>query len=308
MEKARERDEVRGSNPLSPFDIKETNTMDWFKHKTNLSDTQAFELKFSLHVQGYGVYMILLELLASSPDGRLKLNYDLLAARINGGADSALIKSVVEDFGLFKLYDDGYFSCAFIDDAIEETKKASEAAKAKVAKRWSKAKSDTPVEKEKYNSNTAVLQQQNCSNTDKIREEKIREDNNNISIKNDGCECKQLPLLPAPSEAVKEVKATKQEQLQLESDFSFFWTIYPKKQGKKEALRAYLKARKKISADTLLSALREVKQKDWRSRELQYIPHASTWLNQERWNDEVQEQKKADPLDDLDLETNPFDF
>lgn len=127
---------------------------------------------------------------------------------------------------------------------------------------------------------------------------------NNISTKNGGCVCdsKQSKTI-----AKAENKASKEEQLSLQADFDFFWTIYPRHVSKKESLKAYIKARKKVSADVILEALREVKAKVWINRELQHVPHASTWLNQERWNDEVQEQKKVDVLDTLDLESNPFD-
>lgn len=285
--------------------------MEWFKHKCSLHYAEASRLKFKERAAGYGIFMIILELLASSPNGKLELDYDFLGHTINAGADSGTIKRIINDYGLFKIYDDGFFSYADIDECVEQSdNKKQNARKAAIAK-W---------EKEKQSKNNAnAMQPHNnilCErNAEKSREEKSREDNNiSISIKNDGGDSIK-PLLPPPEEAKKESKEDKQNKLQLEADFNFFWTIYPKKQGKKDALRAYLKARKKASRDELLEALREVKAKDWKFRELQYVPHASTWLNQERWTDEVQEHQEPkkqgydinEVLNSLDLDSNPFD-
>ena len=274
---------------------------DFIKHDVNASsDPKIMRLRMKHKSAGYGVFWLILEKLTIN-GGELEADFNTLGYEFRESAE--LVKSVVCDFDLFVFSDDGKrFSSLRLMKSIEEMQKKSEKAKESVKKRWEKYKCNTNVLPSKNDSNTNVIQ-------NRIEENRIEENRINISpSKNDGGECVQPLLLPSPDKAKEESKAAKQEQIALEGDFNFFWTIYPKKQGKKEALRAYLKARKKASADELLSALREVKQKDWRSRELQYIPHASTWLNQERWNDEVQEQKKVDVLDTLDLDSNPFDF
>lgn len=71
--------------------------------------------------------------------------------------------------------------------------------------------------------------------------------------------------------------------------FDAFWEAYPKKQGKKAAEAAFAKAIKKISMDEMLAALEKHKASDQWTRDVgKYIPYAATWLNGERWNDELQ--------------------
>lgn len=68
--------------------------------------------------------------------------------------------------------------------------------------------------------------------------------------------------------------------------FNKFWNDYPKKVAKANAEKSFKKL--KINDESLtkmLSALAIQKQsKQWQDK--QYIPHASTWLNQRRWEDE----------------------
>lgn len=69
-----------------------------------------------------------------------------------------------------------------------------------------------------------------------------------------------------------------------DNGFDFFWDAYPKKTAKKDAARAFAKAIKKVSLETIMEALcRDCESEQW-SRHV--IPHAATWLNGERWNDQ----------------------
>jgi hypothetical protein len=71
--------------------------------------------------------------------------------------------------------------------------------------------------------------------------------------------------------------------------FEQFWSAYPKKVGKVVARRAF----KKINPSEqllqrMLSAIEQQKKsKDWQKERGQYIPYPATWLNGERWNDEL---------------------
>ena len=69
--------------------------------------------------------------------------------------------------------------------------------------------------------------------------------------------------------------------------FDVFWAAYPLKKSKKDARKAFAKV--KAPLDMLLAALeRQKKTPDWTKDGGRYIPYASTWLNGERWEDEVQ--------------------
>ena len=68
--------------------------------------------------------------------------------------------------------------------------------------------------------------------------------------------------------------------------FDEFWEAYNYKTGKKPAQRAWAKAT--ADADTIIQAAHA--HRHWHEQAgtaKRYIPHPSTWLNQERWNDEL---------------------
>ena len=75
---------------------------------------------------------------------------------------------------------------------------------------------------------------------------------------------------------------TEQESI---DHFEDFWSAYPRKIGKGNARRAFAKAMKNATIEEISSGLNR-QLAALSSKEQQYIPHASTWLNGERWNDE----------------------
>ncbi|MGW3594965.1 hypothetical protein [Streptomyces sp. NPDC005167] len=70
--------------------------------------------------------------------------------------------------------------------------------------------------------------------------------------------------------------------------FDEFWSRYPRKAGKSEAAKSWVKAMKAgVDPDLLLAAVKA--HADYHQvvkTEQQFIPHASTWLNQKRYEDE----------------------
>lgn len=68
-------------------------------------------------------------------------------------------------------------------------------------------------------------------------------------------------------------------------DFELFWHEYPNhNSGKKKAYAAFKRALKKVSLAELLKSLDEHKKSSqWTKDGGAYIPHATTWLNGERW-------------------------
>lgn len=73
----------------------------------------------------------------------------------------------------------------------------------------------------------------------------------------------------------------------LEVAFSGFWTAFPRKQGKQEALRNYLKLQpEQLLQELILKAVLEQSTWDqWTKDEGRFIPLPSTWLHQRRWED-----------------------
>jgi hypothetical protein len=79
--------------------------------------------------------------------------------------------------------------------------------------------------------------------------------------------------------------------------FDEFWKAYPRKEGKAHAKKAFIKAVGKVGAEFLVYAA--VQYRQWCEREnmeKQFIPHASTWLNGERWDDERVSNQKQTPV------------
>jgi hypothetical protein len=75
-------------------------------------------------------------------------------------------------------------------------------------------------------------------------------------------------------------------------DFEYFWKDYPKKIGKKEALKAWEKAKDKPALVDILQAITNAKKSDqWLKENGQFIPNPSTWLNQGRWADQPIQRK-----------------
>ena len=72
------------------------------------------------------------------------------------------------------------------------------------------------------------------------------------------------------------------------NQFDEFWQSFPRKIGKDKAGKAYEKAMKKVQHDDLMFALSQ-QLPGMAAREPQFVPHAATWLNQERWNDEIEQ-------------------
>ena len=73
-----------------------------------------------------------------------------------------------------------------------------------------------------------------------------------------------------------------------EPTFADFWLLYPKRIAKMEAEKAWNKISdaQRVEALTALTAWRSVWIADGR---LQFVPNASTWINQQRWSDELPE-------------------
>lgn len=75
--------------------------------------------------------------------------------------------------------------------------------------------------------------------------------------------------------------------------FLKFWNVYPKKVGKKNAFKAFQKAKEKPPIGELVKIIESHKKSDqWKRDNGQYIPNPATWLNQGRWEDELPEDEQ----------------
>lgn len=79
-----------------------------------------------------------------------------------------------------------------------------------------------------------------------------------------------------------------------ENLFDEFWKVYPRKVAKGAARKAWAQlGPDEVLGKTIIAAITsqaKTKGAEWSRENFKYCPHASTWLNQERWNDEIKEQ------------------
>lgn len=68
--------------------------------------------------------------------------------------------------------------------------------------------------------------------------------------------------------------------------FAEFWMVWPRKVSKPQAEKAWTKATMRASPDTIYAAAVAYANNP-HIPDKQFIPHAATWLNGDRWNDEL---------------------
>jgi len=81
-------------------------------------------------------------------------------------------------------------------------------------------------------------------------------------------------------------KKTKVKNTSLENtsehDFNEFWSVYPKRADRPAALRAFEKAMKRVSLETLLDGARRYR--DDSNRDAAFTKNPGTWLNADAWD------------------------
>lgn len=87
---------------------------------------------------------------------------------------------------------------------------------------------------------------------------------------------------------IKENKQRKDES-EIMALFESFWKVYPKKVAKKKAKQSWKSVCKnKETYNAIMKALTtQIVIHKW-DKNNRYCPHPATWLNQERWNDDVE--------------------
>lgn len=144
--------------------IKKTN---YFSHDSNArNDEKLLAVRMRHGVGGYGVYFMILERLREESDYMSVKDYNLLAFDFR--VSSEIVKSVVEDFGLFYITEDGkkFFSESFLGrmkSKDEEKYRRSIAGKKGMESRW--------------NNNDITILSNNDNNviTSKVKESKVNE-------------------------------------------------------------------------------------------------------------------------------------
>lgn len=96
------------------------------------------------------------------------------------------------------------------------------------------------------------------------------------------------PSIDPPRERSIQKESKSKPSPQLDG-FDDFWTAYPRREAKAAAQRSWEKGKcSRFLSEILLSIQHQGAAGGTLARERQFIPLPSTWLNQRRWEDEVQ--------------------
>lgn len=85
----------------------------------------------------------------------------------------------------------------------------------------------------------------------------------------------------------KNIKKVKNEK-KYNDQFESFWSQYPRKVAKSSAWKSF----RRLSAEDTTKLMEALPRYQF-SQDVQYIPHAATWLNQRRWEDELGSQDET---------------
>lgn len=85
-----------------------------------------------------------------------------------------------------------------------------------------------------------------------------------------------------PESVVNPNRARAREDLR----FGEFWELYPRRVGRKDSHRIWVTQKLDQHADLIIAAI-QLQREEFLTREPDKVPHPKTWLNGERWKDEV---------------------
>ncbi len=113
-------------------------TTNYFSHDSNSrNDEKLLAVRMRLGAEGYGVYFMILERLREEVDYMSVKDYNLIAFDLR--VSSSVIKSVIEDFGLFEFNGEKFYSTSFLkrmQKKDEVSKKRAESGQKGAKKRW----------------------------------------------------------------------------------------------------------------------------------------------------------------------------
>jgi len=117
----------------------------------------------------------------------------------------------------------------------------------------------------------------------------------------DASECSRNPIQSNPirNPNPNPTRTGARDSLPDES-FDSFWSVYPNRVAKQDAVKAWKKLFANGKDDDLLKKImdgldRWIKSDEWQRDDGRYIPHPATWLNGKRWEDEVKPKQEQAP-------------
>jgi hypothetical protein len=100
----------------------------------------------------------------------------------------------------------------------------------------------------------------------------------------EGNQEERTPVPPSPKTAKPAAQPPTAEEL---SYFDRFWLVYPRKDAKAKAAKAWKSAKIDNIADLIIADVTRRRIDDSQWADPHYIPYPATYINQRRWEDEI---------------------
>lgn len=78
--------------------------------------------------------------------------------------------------------------------------------------------------------------------------------------------------------------------------FEEFWAAYPRKVAKAVARKSFSRLTEQQQLDACKAIVNHIAYWKAKETELEFVPHPATWLNQERWEDELVIEPKKEKI------------
>jgi hypothetical protein len=107
----------------------------------------------------------------------------------------------------------------------------------------------------------------------------------------------------------KREKNKKNKLVEYSDDFNRFWKSFPKKTGKAAAWKAFgdIDPNAELLEKMIVTIEIFKTSPNWQKNDGQYIPMPTTWLNQERWYDELPEMPEPEEFDNTYVPGRKFE-
>jgi hypothetical protein len=146
----------------------------YFSHDSSArNDEKILELRMDLGWEGYGVYWALIEMLRESNAFAMRTQYKRIAFGLQVSED--LVKSIIEDYNLFIVNEDIFYSES-LNHRMELKNAKSKKARESALKRWNSK--DKQEEQSERNAN--AMRTHSEGNASKVKESKVKESKENI--------------------------------------------------------------------------------------------------------------------------------
>lgn len=202
----------------------------YFSHDSNARNSdKLLKVRMDLGAEGYAIYFMILERLREEDDYISKNDYMMIAYDLR--VDEEKVKKVINDYDLFIVDDDVFYSKSFMERMnIKDLKRLK--AQESINKRWGKEKNKR--NDDDYERNTNVIRTYNECNTNLYKEKKSKEKKSKDNI------------YTASADAHAELKSEIQGRI---------WAAYPVKKGKIHAMKSIEKLLKGYTEQQVLNAI-----------------------------------------------------